>query len=299
MAAMSVASVVTRGFGAVASFPRAAAVSARAFATMTFSPWRRAAPLWGSAPPSGGAAASVARGRRATRSVIVTVTASVGFRGLESLWLLFLLVLLFTALHLIQVFLQGADASVQHLGLLQHLSLLKSGQNDVTHSLGVQKVVNELIHVHQLKLSVPVLTLHLPVVVVQRLQVFITIHRRAGQPHVHRSEQTDVFEVLILDELHDDVLLRLNLKHLQREAEEGSGLDVAAINSSDEPQLHGFVDDQLGGETETFLLPVFGLVDSGPDDFLHQVLRVGSVDTVRVFHGSVRHRRGRRNELAF
>lgn len=52
-------------------------------------------------------------------------------------------------------------------------------------------------------------------------------------------------EILIFDELDDDVFLRLNLQHLQREAEEGSGLDVSAINSTDILQLHGFVNNQL------------------------------------------------------
>lgn len=47
---------------------------------------------------------------------------------------------------------------------------------------------------------------------------------------------------------------------------------------------------RLTRETETFLLPVFRLVDSSPDDFLHQILRVGTVDAIRIFNGSVCHR---------
>lgn len=56
----------------------------------------------------------------------------------------------------------------------------------------------------------------------------------------------DSLEILVFDELNDDVFLWLDLQHLQREAEEGSGLDVPAVNASNKLQLHGFVDNQLG-----------------------------------------------------
>lgn len=42
-------------------------------------------------------------------------------------------------------------------------------------------------------------------------------------------------------------------------------------------------------EAEAFLLPVLGLVDARADDLLHQVLRVGAVDAVRVLHRAVGH----------
>lgn len=45
----------------------------------------------------------------------------------------------------------------------------------------------------------------------------------------------------------------------------------------------------LTSEAEALLLPVLGLIDPGPDDFLHQVLRVCAMDTVSVFHRPVRH----------
>lgn len=45
----------------------------------------------------------------------------------------------------------------------------------------------------------------------------------------------------------------------------------------------------LTGQTEALLLPVFRLIDSSPDYFLHQVLWVGSVYTVCILYGSVCH----------
>ena len=66
----------------------------------------------------------------------------------------------------------------------------------------------------------------------------------------------DILEILVLDELHDDVFLWLNLQHLQCEAEERSGLDVSAVNTPDKLQLHGLVHDQLGCEEEYTVLYV-------------------------------------------
>ena len=45
----------------------------------------------------------------------------------------------------------------------------------------------------------------------------------------------------------------------------------------------------LTGQAEALLLPVLRLVDPSPDDLLHQILRVGAMDAVGVFHGPVSH----------
>ncbi len=50
-----------------------------------------------------------------------------------------------------------------------------------------------------------------------------------------------LLEVLVLDELDYDVLLRLDLEHLEDEAEEGRGLDVPSEHATNELQLHGLV----------------------------------------------------------
>lgn len=60
------------------------------------------------------------------------------------------------------------------------------------------------------------------------------------------SQQTEnLLEVLVFYKLNNDVFFRLNLQHLQGEAEEGSGLYVSTINSTNILQLHGFVDNQF------------------------------------------------------
>ena len=47
-----------------------------------------------------------------------------------------------------------------------------------------------------------------------------------------------VLEVLVLDELDDDVLLGLDLEHLEHEAEEWGRLYVTAKHATDELKLH-------------------------------------------------------------
>lgn len=42
-------------------------------------------------------------------------------------------------------------------------------------------------------------------------------------------------------------------------------------------------------EAETFFFPVFRLVDSRADDFLHEILGISSVYAVCIFNCSVRH----------
>lgn len=42
-------------------------------------------------------------------------------------------------------------------------------------------------------------------------------------------------------------------------------------------------------KSKALLFPVFGLINSRPNDFLHQILRVGAVDAVRIFYRTVRH----------
>lgn len=61
-------------------------------------------------------------------------------------------------------------------------------------------------------------------------------------------ECTGLLEVLVFDELHDDVLLGLDLQHLQRQAQEWRGLDVPAVDAPHVLQLHGLVHHQLGCE---------------------------------------------------
>lgn len=63
-----------------------------------------------------------------------------------------------------------------------------------------------------------------------------------------RIKTSNTLEVLVLDELHDDVLLGLDLEHLQRQTEERRWLDVSAVNSPDKLQLHRLVHHKLGCE---------------------------------------------------
>lgn len=45
----------------------------------------------------------------------------------------------------------------------------------------------------------------------------------------------------------------------------------------------------LTRKAKALLLPILGLIDSSPNDLLHQILRVGAVDAVRILYRTVRH----------
>lgn len=113
---------------------------------------------------------------------------------------------------------------------------------------------------------------------------------REERYNVSGDKEASVLVILVLDELDYDVLVWLDLQHLEREAEERGGLAVAAVGSAGVVELHGLVDQRLRGEAEALLLPVGALVDLGAHDLLHQVLWVRPVDALREGIRAVRHR---------
>lgn len=153
----------------------------------------------------------------------------------------------------------------------------------------MEKLVYEFIYMHQFKFSIPVLNFDFPIIVIEGLKIFVAVSRSPRQSHVQSTQCTDILEIFVLYKLHNDIFLWLNLQHFQCQTQKWSGFDVASKNSSNKLQLHGLIDHQLRSEAEALLLPVLGLIDPGPNDFLHQVLRVCAMDTVSVFHRPVRH----------
>lgn len=78
--------------------------------------------------------------------------------------------------------------------------------------------------------------------------------------------------------LHNELLLQGNLKHPQGLTQRGSWLYVATVDASHEPELHGSTDDTFSRKSKAVLFPVLGLLDSRPNDLVHQISRVGAVD---------------------
>lgn len=144
------------------------------------------------------------------------------------------------------------------------------------------------------KLSIAELMPELAVVVVEWLQILVDISNGAGEAQVEGPQNANILVILVLDELDDDVLVGLDLQHLEREAEERGGLAVAAVGPAGVVELHSLVDQRLGGEAEALLLPVGALVDLGAHNLLHQVLRVRPVDALREGVRAVRHHFGNR-----
>lgn len=85
----------------------------------------------------------------------------------------------------------------------------------------MEQLINKFTHVHQLTFPMSVLIFYFLAVTVQGFQVLVAVTGSACQPHVQLSKHSDVLEVLLLYELHDDVLLRLDPQHLQHQAQMG------------------------------------------------------------------------------
>lgn len=92
------------------------------------------------------------------------------------------------------------------------------------------------------ELSIAELVSDLAVVVVERLKILVDVSNCASETQVEGPENTNILVILVLDELDYDVLVWLDLQHLEREAEERGGLAVAAVGSAGVVELHGLVD---------------------------------------------------------
>jgi len=73
------------------------------------------------------------------------------------------------------------------------------------------------------ELSIAELVPDLAVVVVERLKVLVDVSNGASEAQVEGTENTNILVILVLDELDYDVLVWLDLQHLEREAEERGG----------------------------------------------------------------------------
>ena len=80
---------------------------------------------------------------------------------------------------------------------------------------------------------------------------------------------------------YHDVLVRLDLEHLENEAQEVCALVGAPVDASEVTQLHGQVHQRGGGDAEAALLPVRHLPHLLAHYLGHQELRVRAVHRVR------------------
>ena len=55
----------------------------------------------------------------------------------------------------------------------------------------------------------------------------------------------NLLEILVFDEFYDDVFFWLNLQHFERETQERCWFDISSVHSTDELQLHGFINNEL------------------------------------------------------
>lgn len=97
-------------------------------------------------------------------------------------------------------------------------SLLDAGEGSVAAVVLGQEFIDELINVRQHELSIVQFLPNLAVVIVERLEILVYVGDGAGEAQVERPKNPNILVVLVLDELDDDVLVRLDLEHLEGEA---------------------------------------------------------------------------------
>ena len=55
----------------------------------------------------------------------------------------------------------------------------------------------------------------------------------------------NLLEILVLNEFYDDVFFWLNLQHFERKTQERCWFDISSVHSTDELQLHCFINNEL------------------------------------------------------
>lgn len=184
------------------------------------------------------------------------------------------LIVVILFLLLLEVIFEGTPSGVQGAKAFKRPSLLDPRQRNVAGVVFSEKLVDDLVDVGEGEVPVGEFTAQLPIVVVEGLEVAVDVDVGGGEAQVEGTENPDVLVVVVFDELDDNVLVGLDLKHLEDEADEGGGAAVTGVGAPEVVELHGLVDEGLGGEPEALLLPVDGSVDLRPDYLLHQILGV-------------------------
>ena len=159
--------------------------------------------------------------------------------------------------------------------MLEYVSLLHSGQHDFTVAVISQQMVNHFIDMNLTKLATSVSEVDPSIVSVERFKDHVDVARLlADHSQVEHAQQSNVLVISVLDELEDDFLLRLNLQHLQEQAEKLGRPAVAAVRAPNVLEIHRFIEDRLSCQGETVLFRVRVVVNLLSCDFVDQKLWV-------------------------
>ena len=107
-----------------------------------------------------------------------------------------------------------------------------------------EKTVDELVHVQDVGL-VGGACGELAPVSKQRLKVRVDILCAAHEPEVECAQGADVFKVSLFNVGYDNVLVRLNLKEFQDEAEEGCWFRSSVDDAAHKLELHSLFQQRL------------------------------------------------------
>jgi hypothetical protein len=101
----------------------------------------------------------------------------------------------------------------------------------------------------------------LPVVRKQWFESFVNDFRPGCKTKVSDTEGAEVLIIRLFDEFHYYIQIRLNLEHLQDEAQELCWPATATVCSSYVLQLDSLVYEGFRGKRETMLFPISIIVD--------------------------------------
>ena len=94
------------------------------------------------------------------------------------------------------------------------------------------------------------------------------LHRRL-RPRKQERASRNLLKIFIFDVFNHNLLVRLNLQQLQDEAKERGRQNALPKRPSDVCEVAGHVNQRLGSERETLLLPKRAFVNTRSNDFLH------------------------------
>mmetsp|Transcript_66831 Transcript_66831/g.159480 ORF Transcript_66831/g.159480 Transcript_66831/m.159480 type:complete len:219 (-) Transcript_66831:214-870(-) len=167
-------------------------------------------------------------------SIVVIIIAIFGFVALlRFLFVLHFLERLFKLLQILQIIFQDALIPVQLPRLLQGLSLWNLRHRDVANGLLSHQPVNKLVHADDGHLAVHVPVSQLAIVCKKRLQCLENGQIPGRDSEVGTAQSSQILELWLLDVLHHNFLLRLNLQQLQKKAQKPRRPAPSTVSSSD------------------------------------------------------------------
>jgi len=118
-------------------------------------------------------------------------------------------------------------------------------QSNTENIITAQHLIHQFINMAQCKVSRRIANAHTAVVTQERLQVLMDVNSSANEAQIQSSKETEVFKIVILDKLYNNLFIGLYLKHLEQQADEICWFLRLAKHPAHAPQFHAFINYAL------------------------------------------------------